>query len=285
MIASHDTLPSEPREAPPRAHPDLLSLILSSTLSLPDLAASLGVSVRDVLSLCQSPDVQAQLDAIDHLTRTRLRIHSAQARLTAIQALESLATSAAAPVERRRAASNLVRVTSPVPAIGRCRTMPPASRRARSVSRHLPAPWTVPPRSALRSRCSDSATTGEAATPSGQASAKHAALPIDPCAPVIAAPPFSKPRAVRHLLRGIGANPLRGGLVLAAACLSVRPPKHPFAHGDSLCDARCSLRGPVSRTRTRSRSRSRAPPPTPCHRSPRWDFDACPRAPCHRSLP
>ncbi len=114
MIATPATLPAKPdgQAAPPRAHPDPLSALLSSTLPISDLAASLGLSIPDFLDLYQSPDFQSQLTAIDDLTQTRLRIQSAQARLTAIQALESLTKAATDPIERRRAAASLMRATS-----------------------------------------------------------------------------------------------------------------------------------------------------------------------------
>jgi hypothetical protein len=112
VIASPAILPSDSVPAPPRAHPDPLSALLSSSLPISDLAASLNLSIPDFLTLYQSPDFQTQLAAIDDLTQARLRIHSAQARLTAIQALESLTRSAQDPVERRRAAASLMRATS-----------------------------------------------------------------------------------------------------------------------------------------------------------------------------
>ncbi len=114
MIATPATVPAEPGTpvAPPRAHLDPLSALLSSTLPISDLAASLDLSIPDFLNLYQSPDFQSQLTAIDDLTQTRLRIQSAQARLTAIHALESLTKSAQDPVERRRAAASLMRATA-----------------------------------------------------------------------------------------------------------------------------------------------------------------------------
>lgn len=80
------------------------------------LARSLNLSASELLAFATSPAVNAALEAIRQTLAAidALRFHAL--RTLAVNTLAAVAASAPNPVERRRAASTLLRATSPAPA-------------------------------------------------------------------------------------------------------------------------------------------------------------------------
>lgn len=80
------------------------------------LARALGLSTSDLLAFATSPAVNASLEAIRQTFAAiaALRFHAL--RTLAVNTLAAVAASAPNPVERRRAASTLLRATCPAPA-------------------------------------------------------------------------------------------------------------------------------------------------------------------------
>jgi len=115
-------------DSPPIAHSPLpvassplLNAYFASGCNAFALAASEKLSAQDLLDWSTNPAVQAQLAALRSLAEHSLALRTAQARLTALDILESVAKTSDDPIERRRAAAAIMRS----PASPRAHAAPP----------------------------------------------------------------------------------------------------------------------------------------------------------------
>jgi hypothetical protein len=88
----------------------ILAALLDPSLSLLSIIERLGISIDDLLAAASSPAVRESLESLGQLTTLRARAISAQAALTA---LEDISRASDDPVERRRAATTLIRASVP----------------------------------------------------------------------------------------------------------------------------------------------------------------------------
>jgi len=92
------------------ADSDRLDLFIACDLDLRALAEHTGESFSRILAWTSSPLIRAYLDSFEEIERRSLRVRRDRALCIALDALEDLTTTSDDPIERRRAASSIVRL-------------------------------------------------------------------------------------------------------------------------------------------------------------------------------
>jgi len=95
----------------------LLSLFASSNFHLPTLAREGVLTPHDLAAFAASPSVQSHIASLVSIAQSALLLRAAEARRTAIEELEKVTRNSADDVEKRRAATQLLRATS-APLVG-----------------------------------------------------------------------------------------------------------------------------------------------------------------------
>jgi len=165
----------------PAADAALLTLFLQLHLNLEALAERTALSILGLLAWADSPPIRATLDALARLRQESLDKSLTAARLQALATLAEIARSSEDPIERRRAATAILRRRPPtqgatdVPPWARQCPAPPAAAPTTEGSPTSPLEGEVDPRSG----------SGEGArTPHAPFSSSHAITPDSP-APIL----------------------------------------------------------------------------------------------------
>jgi len=116
VIATTPNPSQAPGATPPPAlsprQSRLLNLYIKCKFSLLPFAAAARLSATDLAHFAADPDIQAHIAHLKKLATDSLYLRAAHAREVAIAELETLAQSSEDPIEKRRAASQLLRATS-----------------------------------------------------------------------------------------------------------------------------------------------------------------------------
>jgi hypothetical protein len=102
-----------PAATPPTFDPslvrDLMAEMLQSDCTIPQLAERFKLSFTELLAIVQSPEAQAQLDALEQLTQLRAQLRAATRREVSLARLAKIAEFSSNDLEARRAASTVLK--------------------------------------------------------------------------------------------------------------------------------------------------------------------------------